>query len=167
MAAAVIRATAAVAGPDEVDAIIDGFRRGSTPQEELRYLYALADVRDPQQMERVLELAMTPEVRTQNAPFLIGACVANRDNGALAWRAVEAHWDEMNERFPSNSIVRMLQGIRVVTDHGLASDIEAFMAEHPVPQGKQTLLQHLERMRVSVALRDREAGRLPAVLTPG
>ena len=47
-------------------------RHGDTPQEELRFLYALAEVRDPEQMARVLELAMTPAVRTQNAPFLIG-----------------------------------------------------------------------------------------------
>ena len=62
-------------------------------------------------------------------------------------------WDEMNERFPSNSIVRMLSGIRSVSDPALAADIEAFTAEHPVPQAKQTLQQHLERMRVSVSLR--------------
>ena len=106
-------------------------------------------------MERVLDLAMTPEVRTQNAPFLIGSCIANRDNGPLAWKLVHERWDEMNKRFPSNSIVRMLSGIRAVTDPILAADIEAFVAEHPVPQAKQTVKQHLERMRVSVGLRER------------
>ncbi len=165
VAAAVVRATAALAGPDEMDALLEGFRSGSTPQEEQRFLYALADVRQPEQMERVLELAMTPEVRTQNAPFLIGACVANRDNGPLAWRLVHERWDEMNERFPSNSIVRMLSGIRTVSDPALAADIQAFTAEHPVPQAKQTLQQHLERMQVTVALREREADRLPADLS--
>ncbi len=71
----------------------------------------------------------------------------------MAWRLVHERWDEMNERFPSNSIVRMLSGIRSVNDPALAADIEAFTAEHPVPQAKQTLQQHLERMRVSVSLR--------------
>ena len=165
VAAAVVRATAALAGPAELDELIDGFRNGATPQEEQRFLYALADVREPQQMQRVLDLAMTPEVRTQNAPFLIGACIANRDNGPLAWKLVHERWDEMNERFPSNSIVRMLHGIRAVSDPALAADVEAFVAEHPVPQAKQTLLQHLERMRVSVAFRDREAERLAAGLS--
>jgi puromycin-sensitive aminopeptidase len=164
VAAAVVRATAASAGAAEVDAIIEGFRHGATPQEELRYLYALSEVRDPDQMARVLDLAMTPEVRTQNAPFLIGACIANHDNGALAWRTVHERWDEMNERFPSNSIVRMLHGIRAVNDPALAADVEAFMAEHPVPQGKQILAQHLERMRVSVAFKEREAPRFSAAL---
>jgi len=164
IAAAVVRATAALATGDDVDQLIEGFRTGSTPQEEQRYLYALADVRDGGQMEQVLDLAMTPEVRTQNAPFLIGACLANRDHGPLAWKLVHERWDEMNERFPSNSIVRMLHGIRLVSDPALAADVEAFLAEHPVPQGKHIVGQHVERMRVSVALREREAGALPAVL---
>src|SRR3546814_6423191 len=98
-------------------------------------------------MARVLELSMTPEVRTQNAPFLIGACVANRHNGALAWAAVEEHWDDMNERFPSNSIVRMLHGIRAVTDADLATRVEPFLAEHPVPQAKPPTAQHLRPER--------------------
>jgi len=163
VAAAVVRVTAATAGPAEIDAILEKFRDSDTPQEEVRFLYALAEVRDPVQMARVLDLAMTPAVRTQNAPFLVGSCIANRDNGAQAWKLVHERWDEMNERFPSNSIVRMLSGIRSVSDPALAADIEAFTAEHPVPQAKQILLQHLERMRVSVRLREREAPRLRSV----
>jgi puromycin-sensitive aminopeptidase len=163
--AAVVRATAALATDDDLDALIEGFRQGATPQEEQRYLYALADVRRADQMDRVLELAMTPEVRTQNAPFLIGACIANRDHGDRAWSLVEARWDDMNERFPSNSIVRMLHGIRAVSAPELSARIESFLADHQVPQAKQTLQQHLERMRVSVALRRREADRLARHLT--
>src|SRR5690606_32421138 len=103
--------------------------------------------------------------RTQNAPFLIGACIANRDHGAQAWRLVHQRWSDMNERFPSNSIVRMLHGIRVVSDPALAAEISAFVAEHPVPQGKHGLQQHLERMQVSVALRERENAPLSDLLT--
>lgn len=157
VAAAVVRATAALAGAAELDVFLERFREADTPQEELRFLYAMAEVRDPAQMARVLELAMSQEVRTQNAPFLIGSCIANRANSALAWRLVHERWEEMNDRFPSNSIVRMLSGIRSVTDAALAADIEAFTSEHPVPQAKQTLQQHLERMRVSVGLAEREA----------
>ncbi|MGQ0832195.1 MAG: M1 family metallopeptidase [Microthrixaceae bacterium] len=165
VAAAVVRASAARADRTVFDSILAGFRTASTPQEEQRYLYALAEVRDPSLMREVLALTMTSEVRTQNAPFLIGACIANRDNAELAWRAVCDGWEAMNERFPSNSIVRMLQGIRAITDSALAADVEAFLAEHPVPQAKQTLLQHVERMRVTVGLCAREAAPLAALLS--
>jgi puromycin-sensitive aminopeptidase len=155
VAGAVVRAVAAGAGPAEVDAIIEGFRTATTPQEEQRYLFALAEVRDPELFARVLELAASSDVRTQNAPYLLGVCIANRDNGAAAWRLVSERWDELVERFPSNSIVRMLNGIRSISDPDLAREVEAFLEEHPVPQGAKILAQHLERMRVTVALRER------------
>ena len=154
LAGAVVRAVAAVAGADDVDAIIDGFRTAATPQEEQRYLFSLAEVRDPVQFARVLELATSTEVRTQNAPYLLGACLANRDNGAAAWAAIERDWEELNERFPSNSIARMLNGVRAVGDPERAAAIEAFLTQHPVDQARQAVAQHLERMRVTVALQE-------------
>jgi puromycin-sensitive aminopeptidase len=156
LAAASTRVVAADAGPDELDVLFGRFRQAETPQEEQRFLYALSEVRDPEGFQRVLDLAMGGEVRTQNAPFLIGACLSNRLNGAAAWRLVRDRWTEMQERFPSNSIVRMLGGIRPIVDDALAADIRAFLDEHPVPQGQRTLEQHLERMQVSVALASRE-----------
>jgi puromycin-sensitive aminopeptidase len=159
LAAAAIRVVASTAGPAEFDALLAGFRGASTPQEEQRFLYSLADVRDPEQFGRVLELAMSDDVRTQNAPFLVGACLANRVNGALAWRFVRERWADMNDRFPSNSIVRMLSGIRSISDGALAADIQGFLAEHPVPQAIRTMEQHVERMTVSVALAGREGPR--------
>ncbi|MEX2293685.1 MAG: M1 family metallopeptidase [Acidimicrobiales bacterium] len=164
IAAPVIKATAVQADQDDLNALIDGFQTAATPQEEQRCLYALAEVRDPELMRQVLDLAMTPSVRTQNAPFLVSACIGNRDNSGLAWRAVHEHWDEMNERFPSNSIVRMLSGIRSVTDPAIAADIQAFLSEHPVRQAERTVQQHLERMQVSVALGEREGPLLTAAL---
>ena len=155
IAGAVVRAVAALATAADVDALLEGFRTGATPQEEQRFLFALAEVRDPAQFARVLELATSTEVRTQNAPYLLGACLASRDNAAAAWTAVSAAWDVLNERFPSNSIARMLNGIRGVSDPALAADIEAFLEAHPVVQAKQAVAQHLERMRVTVALRER------------
>jgi puromycin-sensitive aminopeptidase len=155
IAGAIVRAVGSVATAEDIDSLIDGFRTATTPQEEQRFLFALAEVRDPKLFARVLELAMSTEVRTQNAPYLLGVCMANRDNGAAAWEAIRDAWDALNERFPSNSIDRMLNGIRAVSDPAQAADIEAFLAEHPVLQAKQTIAQHVERMRVTVALRER------------
>jgi hypothetical protein len=59
----------------------------------------------------------------------------------------------------------MLEGVRTISDPTLAADVDAFVAEHPVPQGAKTVAQHLERMHVSVALAEREAGRLGEALS--
>ena len=62
----------------------------------------------------------------------------------------------MNERFPSNSIVRMLSGIRAVEDPALAADVDAFTPSTR-SRRRSRPSQHLERMKVSVALRARAA----------
>jgi puromycin-sensitive aminopeptidase len=155
LAGAVVRAVAAVASQAELDEIVAGFRAGGSPQEEQRYLFALAEVRDPARFAQVLDLATSTEVRTQNAPYLLNVCMVNRDNGPAAWAVVRDRWDELVERFPSNSIARMLTGVRSLHDPEVVADVEAFVAAHPVPQAKQTVAQHLERMRVTARLAER------------
>ncbi len=75
------------------------------------------------------------------------------------WSFIARNWDAVNERFPSNSIVRMLEGITALADETVAADVQAFFAEHEVPQGAKQLTQHLERQRAAVALRARGQGR--------
>ena len=82
-----------------------------------------------------------------------------------AWAFVHEHWDTLNDRFPSNSIVRMLSGIRTLSQPEVAQDIYAFFEEHEVPQGDKQLAQHLERLEVNVALRVRDGEALSHHLT--
>ena len=116
-------------------------------------------------MARTLELAFSSDVRTQDAPYLLRDTIANRDNGAAAWAYVASHWAEANERFPSNSIARMLSGVRTLREPAIAHHVESFLAEHPIPQGDQQIRQHVERMWVTVTLATRESDRFPATLT--
>ena len=57
---------------------------------------------------------MTPAVKTQNAPFVLRSAISNRRHGGAAWAFVRDHWDEANDRFPSNTIVRMADGVKLL-----------------------------------------------------
>jgi puromycin-sensitive aminopeptidase len=147
--------------PDEFHAFVDRWRAADNPQEELRYLYALPRFHDDATFHELLDLSLT-EVRTQNAPFLLGRALTNHTHGPIAWQFVRKNWPTLLERFPSSTIVRMAEGVKWLID--VAPDVERFFAEHPVPQGTKTLAQHLERLRVNVAFRDREHAALAASL---
>ncbi len=166
MASAAISVLAAMGGAEEFDLFLGRFEAADTPQDELRFLGALADFDDPGLIGRLCELTLTDTIRTQNAPYVLRRAVTNRDQGAVAWDFVRQEWDRLVERFPSNSIVRMLEGIRALDRPGLAPTVFAFFEDHDVPQGRVQLEQHLERLRVNVALRQREARRLAEVLAP-
>jgi puromycin-sensitive aminopeptidase len=141
------------------------FESTDTPQEQMRYLYALADFEDPGLFASTLDLLAGDRVRSQNAPYVLRRALTNRARGADAWAFVTDDWDEINERFPSNSIARMLEGIRALDRPALAAEVAGFIDEHPVPQGAKIVDQHLERLRVNVGVRSREAGRLTAAVS--
>jgi hypothetical protein len=84
----------------------------------------------------------------------------------MVWDFVTQSWDDVNGTFPSNSISRMLAGIRSVRSRPDAESVAGFLDDHPVPQGRKQVRQHVERMWVTVALAEREADRFPAALAP-
>jgi puromycin-sensitive aminopeptidase len=135
------------------------FLTAATPQEQLRNLYALAEFNDESLVLATCEFAMSPDVRTQNAPFLLRSAIANRHHGATAWAFVRDHWPQALERFPSNTIVRMVDSVKSLATPELVEDTARFFAEHPVEQAAKTLEQVLERQRVNARFRDREAAR--------
>ena len=157
LASAAMLVVASTGDAADYDVFVDRFRRGATPQESLRYLYALAGFPSPELLDRTLELAMSGEVKTQNAPFLLRQCITNRDLGARAFRFVREHWAQANAGFPDNTIVRMIDSVKTLTRPQEQADVAAFFGEHPIPQAAKTLDQVLERQQVNVMLRERAA----------
>ncbi len=165
LVAAATNVVAAVGDEADYERFLRAWRQAATPQEQLRFLYALGDFPTAELVQRSCELAMSGEVRTQNAAFLLARCIANREHGEQAWQFVRRHWDEANERFPANTIIYMVDPVKLLTGDAVSADVQSFFAEHEVPQSAKTLEQVLERQRVNTALRRREAPRLAADLT--
>lgn len=149
---------------DDYETMLAGFASARTPQEQLRHLYALSEFGQADLIQRTCELAMSPEVKTQNAPFLLRMCIANRHHGALAWEFLTDHWTEAESRFPSNTIVRMVDSVKLLTKPEQVRQVATFFEAHPIPQAALTLRQILERQAVNAALLAREADRFPAAL---
>ncbi len=145
----VLQSVARVAGDVDYERILDRFRNAVTPQEELRSLAALASVEDPVLFTRTVELYLSTEVRTQNAPLVLAAALRSPVGGREAWETVRRRWVEVNERYPSNTISRLLSGLASQTDPTLAADARRFLAEHPLPQGAKQVAQTLETMDVN------------------
>lgn len=164
LVAAATSVVAATGGVDDYERLLDGFKNAATPQDSLRHLYALAEFDDEELILRTCELCMSGEVKTQNAPFVLRMCIGNRRHGTTAWRFVRQRWEDATEAFPNNTIVRMVDSVKLLTDESVVADVQAFFSEHPIPQGAKTLDQILERQRVNAALRAREAAALAAAL---
>src|SRR5713101_3968985 len=76
------------------------FKNARTPQEEQRYLFSLANFRDPGLLRQTMEMTLNGEVRTQNAPFLMHSLLANPVSRYEAWDFIRKNWDAMMQKFP-------------------------------------------------------------------
>ncbi len=164
---AVLDIVAAQGGEAQFDTFLARYRSPATPQEEVRYLYALASFHDQSLASRALDLA-TSEVRTQNAPFLVQLLLANRVTGPGVWERVTEEWSTLVDLFPSNILPRMLEGVRgLCHPPERAEAVTRFVRDHPLPAGGKTVEQILERLAVNVAFGIRERAGLAATLQRG
>jgi puromycin-sensitive aminopeptidase len=162
LATAALSVIASVGGPEEFDAFLAARKAAPTPQEELRYLVALPEFRDPALLGRALRLAETDAVRPQNAPQFYARALANRDQGPLAWSYVRDRWDEMVGRLAPSTVIFVAYGLRALVDPASVEDVQGFFATHDIPQSALQLRQTLETQRVNAAFAARARGELEA-----
>ena len=86
-------ALAARAGDAKLHARFErAMRRADTPQEQRRFLFALADFREPAQIERTLALSLSDAVATQDVIFLLVRLLGNPAAREQTWRFVKRRW---------------------------------------------------------------------------
>ena len=164
LAAAALGVVAAHGDAGDFARIRGRYTEASDPQTEQRHLAALADFPDAGLVRSILEGTLDNSVRTQDGPYLIRRALTNRHAGPDAWDFLTSRWDDLATTFPSNSLSRMLEGLTALDRVELAAEVRDFMAAHPVPQGAKQVAQHLERLDINVALRERESDRLAAAV---
>jgi hypothetical protein len=118
--------------------------------------------RDPDLLGRTLALATSEAIRPQDAPFMLARCMSNRDVGPAAWRYVRDRWDELVARSAPSNVIYLASGALSLTTPEEVADVQAFFAEHDIPQNQLTLAQGLERQRLMAALRQRATPDLEA-----
>jgi len=94
-------------------------------------------------------------------PRLLG----HRDVGAFVWGRMKENWDAILAALPPQTRRRLLDHVMFRSEPAVAADIENWLGQHPIAGAELHTAQQLERLRVRVGLRQREAGRLGAALT--
>jgi len=161
---AVISIIASVGGEAEYADFLQRFRSAKTPQEEQRYLFALAAFRDPALITQTLERTINGEVRNQDAPFLVRSLLSGVYSRALAWEFVKTHWETMARTYPGSAYRRMYEGITALVSPEWERDVKEFFTSRGIVLGGKTLDQYLEQQRVAVGFQARESAALAGYL---
>jgi puromycin-sensitive aminopeptidase len=161
---ALIAIVAWTGGEEQYALFLDRFKRARTPQEEQRYLYALAAFRQPELLSRTLAHTIDGEVRSQDAPFLVRALLSSPHGRELAWAFVKEHWETMARLYPGSAYRRMWEGVTSLVSAEWERDVRAFVTAHGIALGGKTLEQYLEQLHVAVTFQERERDALTAHL---
>ncbi len=143
------------------DRFLAASRGATSPEVRDRYLRALTSFTDPALVQRSLDFALTPELRSQDTPTFLARLLANPDTNERTWHFVKAHWDEFAPK-----ALNFLGGANVAgalgsfCDARSRDDIQAFFRTHRLPSGERALAQSMERIDGCIALKQAQTSEL-------
>lgn len=156
LVAVAIEVVASQGDTKDFAAYMKAMEEAATPQESIRYQYALADFPGETEVAQLLEAVSNGVIRTQNMAFVLRRALLNQHGGNQVWRYITKNWGDLSAKLPSMSVVRMAEGVRALSTPELATEVHEFFRAHPLPQAERTLAQHLEALDVNVGVRQRE-----------
>jgi len=156
-ASAIVRVAARHGDARLFDALFAAAERATDPDEHYRSLYALTDFRDPSLIDRGLELATAPQMRTQDTALYLAQFFANPDARARALSFVVDRWPALQPKVTVfGGDTTLVHAMGSFCDAGSADRIRAFFAAHPLPAAARTLEQTLEEIANCAALREKQ-----------
>lgn len=141
-------------GKAEYEKLDKCWRRAATPEEMERALMSLTAFRGAQQVDDVLKLSMSTEVRTQDAPKLLAGVFHNVDGRDKAWDFTRNNWKEINERLPFHMVPWIVSAASSLCTSEREKELKTFFADHPVKSGRRAVLKTLEIVKISVSVRE-------------
>jgi aminopeptidase N len=142
------------------EAILNRLKAAKTPEEQFIYQRILSRFNDPKLLERTLDYAISPEVRSQDSLLVIADVMRNPAGEKLAWDFVRAHWSDivnLGGAFGGGTIVGATGSF---CDAGMRDEVKDFFATHHAPASERTLKQSVERMNYCVDLKAQQASQL-------
>jgi aminopeptidase N len=164
LATACARMAASVGDTDLYNQYLAHTQEAHAPEEYQRFLYSLAEFPDTALLTRTVELALSPAVRIQTAPFLIAAVLSNPAGRPATWNYVKAHWAAVSKRIPDFAAGSIVYAAGDVCDAGSREDVDEFLAGHPLTSAERTLREADERMSQCIDLRAQQAPKLASWL---
>jgi aminopeptidase N len=134
---------------------VNAMGRMRSPEQFYNVGGALAEFRDPKIVEKVMELAVSDEVRNQDAAGLIARVLVNSDNQKIAWDWVKAHWPAVEKKITMSSGPEIVGSTRRFCSAEMNDDVQQFFSEHKVPSAERALKQSREDIEGCVKRRPR------------
>ena len=149
---------------DFYDKIMAGLKNTKAPEEYYMYFYTLPQFTDPKLLQRTLDFAVSPDVRSQDALGLISGVLGNPSGEKQAWDFIQSHWDAIAKAGGPFASAQVVGATSVFCDAGLRDQVTAFFAAHKVEAAERTYKQSIERINNCVDLKSQQETQLASWL---
>jgi puromycin-sensitive aminopeptidase len=130
----------------------------SNPDEFYRFFNTLAAFRDPALVARTQQFALSPQVRTQDAPLLLQQLLGSPATQDGTWALLKDNWTAVTTKLGAfQGIPAIIGGLGAYCSTERATEIKAFFDAHPVPEAARALQQSLERIATCVEVKTRQS----------
>ncbi len=149
---------------DFYDKLMTGLKSAKSPEIYYNDLFTLTEFTDPSLLQRTLDFAISPDVRSQDALQVIGSVLGNPAGRQLAWDFIRQHWPEMEKAggpFASSSVV---QATSVFCSPTMRDQVTEFFAAHKVAGSERTYNQSIERINSCIDLKSQQEPQLASWL---
>ncbi|MDE2030924.1 MAG: M1 family metallopeptidase [Patescibacteria group bacterium] len=124
------------------------FLKEELHEEKDRYSIALASFKNEKLLLKTLTLALSKDVRTQDAPFIIGAVWQNSYGRDLTWKYVQKNWEIILKKYGEGGhfLSRLLSPLGNHIKAKDVNDAKKFFKKNNAPGAERTLEQVYERV---------------------
>jgi len=131
---------------------------GAQPERYYRYFNALSWFSDPALVKRTLELAVSPDVRSQDASTILGSLLVHPWSSDQAWEFTKERWPALLKTLNMFQAIPDLVGsFGAFCSVSRATDVKEFLAKNSVPAAARAAQQAIERIDSCVALDMRQS----------
>ncbi|MCL4495913.1 MAG: ERAP1-like C-terminal domain-containing protein [Firmicutes bacterium] len=148
----------------EWDIFYEQFKKSSTPQETVRYLYALAQFPQDRLVKRAFALYLSDEVRIQDGIHAMGGTLRHQKAQHAAWDFIEEHWNDITAKFPPYMLYPLIVPVSWIVTDELAERTAQWFKTHPVPPAERFIAQSIEFQNVHRTFAHRVRGHIANAL---
>ncbi|KAG4073866.1 hypothetical protein HA402_014071 [Bradysia odoriphaga] len=147
------KAVLQVADEKTFEDMLQLYRATDLHEERDRISRSLGAIGDKNILKKVIEFAMSEEVRSQDSVFVIASVSMNPKGRDLTWEFFKSNWKILLERYQGGFLLARL--IKYLTENfateAKAIEIENFFKENELPGTERTVSQSVESIRLNAA----------------
>ena len=146
------------------DHVMAAIKNAKAPEDYYNFLFTLPQFSDPKLLQRTLDYAVSPDVRSQDALLVVSGVMNNPEGQKLAWDFVLSHWDAIQKVGGPFASAQIVGATGTFCDAAMRDQVSSFYSAHKIEAAERTYRQSIEKINNCVDLKSQQQPQLASWL---